>query len=127
MARRRRDVGLHGAGPSTFDSRRTVMLEMRDELRFDGRVAIVTGAGGQEPSLGVAYARLLASRGARVVVNDLGIGPDGTGALPASAQVIAQKINDAGGEAIADTHSVAEPASARAVVQTALDAWGRVD
>jgi NAD(P)-dependent dehydrogenase (short-subunit alcohol dehydrogenase family) len=98
-----------------------------DELRFDGRVAIVTGAGGQKPSLGEAYARLLASRGAKIVVNDLGVGPDGSGALPANAQTIAQEIVDAGGDAIADTNSVLEPESAMAVVRTALDAWGRID
>lgn len=97
------------------------------DLRFDGRVAIVTGAGGQKPSLGEAYAHLLASRGAKVVVNDLGVGPDGSGALPANASRIAQEIVNAGGEAVPDTNSVAEPASARAVVQTALATWGRVD
>lgn len=96
-------------------------------LRFDGRVAIVTGAGGQKPSLGETYARYLAARGAKVVVNDLGIGPDGSGALPANAQTIVDEINAAGGEAVGDTHSVADPQSAKAIVQTALDAWGRVD
>jgi NAD(P)-dependent dehydrogenase (short-subunit alcohol dehydrogenase family) len=96
-------------------------------LRFDGQVAIVTGAGGQKPNLGETYARLLASRGAKVVVNDLGVGPDGKGGLPASAEAIAQEIREAGGEAVADTHSVAEADSARAVVQTAIDTWGRVD
>jgi NAD(P)-dependent dehydrogenase (short-subunit alcohol dehydrogenase family) len=98
-----------------------------EPLRFDGRVAIVTGAGGQKPSLGESYARYLAARGAKVVVNDLGIGPDGSGALPANAQTIVDEINDAGGAAIGDTHSVAAPDSAKAIVQTALDAWGRVD
>jgi len=99
----------------------------REALRFDGRVAIVTGAGGRKPSLGEAHARYLAARGAKVVVNDLGIGPDGTGALPANAQTIVDEINAAGGEAVGDTHSVAEPESAEAVVQTALDTWGQVD
>jgi NAD(P)-dependent dehydrogenase (short-subunit alcohol dehydrogenase family) len=97
------------------------------ELRFDGRVALITGAGGQQPNLGAAYAKLLASRGAKVVVNDLGVGPDGTGSLPANAQAIVEDILDAGGEAIGDTHSVADPQSAKAAVQTALDAWGRLD
>src|SRR5919204_5064029 len=96
------------------------------ELRFDGRVAIVTGAGG-DPGLGRSYARLLAARGAKVVVNDLGVGPDGRGNVAAHADVVAQEIRDAGGEAIADTSSVAEESSARAIVQTALDAWGRLD
>jgi NAD(P)-dependent dehydrogenase (short-subunit alcohol dehydrogenase family) len=96
------------------------------DVNFDGRVAIVTGAGGR-PSLGRSYAHLLASRGAKVVINDLGVGPDGTGRVAAHADAVAQEINDAGGEAIADTHSVAEEESAKAVVQTALDAWGKVD
>jgi NAD(P)-dependent dehydrogenase (short-subunit alcohol dehydrogenase family) len=96
------------------------------ELSFDGRVAIVTGAGGR-PSLGRSYAHLLAARGAKVVVNDLGVGPDGRGIVRADAEAVAQEIRDAGGEAIADTNSVAEEATARAVVQTALDEWGQVD
>jgi NAD(P)-dependent dehydrogenase (short-subunit alcohol dehydrogenase family) len=70
---------------------------------------------------------LLAERGAKVVVNDLGVGSDGTGAAPHSAERTVSEIVDAGGEAIADVHSVAGEASARDVVQTALDAWGRVD
>jgi NAD(P)-dependent dehydrogenase (short-subunit alcohol dehydrogenase family) len=98
-----------------------------EELRFDGRVAVVTGAGGQAPSLGHAYALLLASRGAKVVVNDLGVGPDGRGGLAANADRVVQEILDAGGEAVADLGSVADSASALGVVQTALDAWGRVD
>lgn len=95
-------------------------------LRFDGRVAIVTGAGGN-PGVGRAHARLLAERGANVVVNDLGVGPDGRGTKPANAENVASEINDLGGEAVADLHSVATEESARSVVQTALDAWGRVD
>jgi NAD(P)-dependent dehydrogenase (short-subunit alcohol dehydrogenase family) len=96
------------------------------EMRFDGRVAIVTGAGGK-PGLGRAYAMLLASRGAKVVINDNGVGPDGRGTKPANAEAVVKEIVDAGGEAIADTHSVAELRSAEAIVATALDAWGRVD
>jgi NAD(P)-dependent dehydrogenase (short-subunit alcohol dehydrogenase family) len=96
------------------------------ELRFDGRVAIVTGAGGHE-SLGRAYAHLLAAREARVVVNDLGVGPDGRSVLRADPDAVVDEIRAAGGEAIADTNSVGEEESARAVVQTAIDAWGRVD
>ncbi len=95
-------------------------------MRFDGRVAIVTGAGGN-PGLGRSHARLLAERGAKVVVNDLGVGSDGRGVIPTSAEMVAQEIVDAGGEAVADLHSVAEEESARAVVQTALDTWGRLD
>jgi NAD(P)-dependent dehydrogenase (short-subunit alcohol dehydrogenase family) len=97
-----------------------------DSLRFDGHVAIVTGAGGQR-SLGRAYARLLAERGAKVVVNDLGVGPNGRGGEQARAEIVAQEITDTGGEAVADRHSVAERDLAHAVIQTALDAWGRVD
>jgi NAD(P)-dependent dehydrogenase (short-subunit alcohol dehydrogenase family) len=96
------------------------------ELRFDGRVAIVTGAGGN-PGLGRAYAMLLAARGAKVVVNDTGDGPDGRGTHPADPEAVVKEIVDAGGEAIVDTNSVAERTSAEAVVQTALDAWGKVD
>jgi NAD(P)-dependent dehydrogenase (short-subunit alcohol dehydrogenase family) len=97
-----------------------------DELSFEGKVAIVTGAGGN-PGLGRSHAMLLASRGAKVVVNDLGVGPDGLGRRNHRADGVVAEIVDAGGEAIVDTNSVAEEASASAVVKTALDAWGKVD
>ena len=97
------------------------------ELRFDGRVAIVTGAGGQNPSLGRSHATLLAERGAKVVVNDLGVGPDGRGIMRANAEQVVEEIRAAGGEAVADQHSVAEEEGARGVVATALDTWGRLD
>lgn len=97
-----------------------------DLLRFDGRVAVVTGAGGPQ-SLGRAYALLLAERGAKVVVNDLGVGPDGRGKQRARADIVVQEIIDAGGEAVADTHSVADRDAALAVVQTAVDQWGKID
>ena len=96
------------------------------DMRFDGQVAVVTGAGGN-PGLGRAHAMLLASRGARVVVNDLGVGPDGRGVLPADPSRVVAEIEAAGGEAVADLHSVADEAGAHAVIQTALDTWGRVD
>jgi NAD(P)-dependent dehydrogenase (short-subunit alcohol dehydrogenase family) len=99
---------------------------MIEELRFDGRVAIITGAGGN-PGLGRSYALFLASRGARVVVNDLGTGPDGRGIVRASAERVADEIREAGGEAVADTNSVADVDGAVGVVQTALEAWGGVD
>jgi NAD(P)-dependent dehydrogenase (short-subunit alcohol dehydrogenase family) len=97
------------------------------ELRFDGRVAVVTGAGGQDPSLGRSHAALLAERGAKVVVNDLGVGPDGRGTMRANAQQVAEVIRAAGGEAVADQHNVADEEGARRVVATALDTWGRLD
>lgn len=97
------------------------------ELRFDGRVAIVTGAGGQNPSLGRSHATLLAERGAKVVVNDLGVGPDGRGIIRANAEQVVKEIRAAGGEAIPDQHSVAEEEGAQSAVATALDTWGRLD
>jgi NAD(P)-dependent dehydrogenase (short-subunit alcohol dehydrogenase family) len=102
-------------------------MSMTSELRFDGRVAIVTGAGGQDPSLGRSHAFLLAERGAKVVVNDLGVGPDGRGIMRANAEKVAEEIRAVGGEAIADQHSVAEEEGARGVVATALDTWGQLD
>jgi NAD(P)-dependent dehydrogenase (short-subunit alcohol dehydrogenase family) len=97
-----------------------------DELRFDGKVAIVTGAGGTF-NLGRSHAHLLASRGAKVVVNDLGAGPGNQGTEPADAEAIAAEIVAAGGEAIADLHSVAEEDSAAAIIDAAMSKWGRVD
>jgi NAD(P)-dependent dehydrogenase (short-subunit alcohol dehydrogenase family) len=93
-------------------------------LRLDDRVAIVTGAGG---GVGRAHALALAERGARVVVNDLGIALDGSAPSSEVAQRVVGEIEQAGGTATADAHSVAEPEEARAIVQTALDAYGRVD
>jgi NAD(P)-dependent dehydrogenase (short-subunit alcohol dehydrogenase family) len=86
------------------------------ELRFDGRTAIVTGAGGN-PSLGRAHALLLAARGAKVVVNDVGELPAALGYSGiASAEAVADEIRARGGEAVADTHSVADPDGAAAIV-----------
>ena len=94
------------------------------EIRFDGRVAIVTGAGG---GLGREHALLLASRGAKVVVNDLGGGTDGTGASAGPAERTVKEIVDLGGEAVADTSTVATVEGGQAIVDTALEAFGRVD
>jgi NAD(P)-dependent dehydrogenase (short-subunit alcohol dehydrogenase family) len=99
-------------------------MTMGDVLRFDGRVAIVTGAGG---GLGQAHADLLASRGARVLVNDLGGPRDGSGSDARAAESVAAAIRAAGGEAIANSDSVATTEGASAIVAAALDAWGQVD
>jgi NAD(P)-dependent dehydrogenase (short-subunit alcohol dehydrogenase family) len=97
------------------------------ELRFDGRTAIVTGAGGN-PSLGRAHAMLLSARGANVVVNDIGRDPETPGySGVASAEAVAAEIRALGGKAVADLHSVATEEGAAAVVQTALDAFGGID
>jgi NAD(P)-dependent dehydrogenase (short-subunit alcohol dehydrogenase family) len=96
-------------------------------LRFDGRTAIVTGAGG-DPSLGRAHALLLAARGANVVVNDIGRDPETPGySGTASAPAVAEEIRALGGNAVADVHSVATEDGGSAIVQTALDAFGGVD
>ncbi len=97
-----------------------------EDLRFDGQVAIVTGAGGN-PGLGRSHAMLLAERGAKVLVNDLGREPLGSDRVPASAEAVAAEINAAGGEALANMDSVADEASAQGIVRQALNAWGRVD
>jgi NAD(P)-dependent dehydrogenase (short-subunit alcohol dehydrogenase family) len=97
------------------------------ELRFEGRTAIITGAGGN-PSLGRAHALLLASRGANVVVNDIGSHPEMKG-YPgtASAEAVAAEIRAAGGKAIADSHSVASEEGAAAIIGRALEEFGSVD
>ncbi|MCP1471766.1 NAD(P)-dependent dehydrogenase (short-subunit alcohol dehydrogenase family) [Sphingobium sp. OAS761] len=94
------------------------------EMRFDDRVAIVTGAGG---GLGKAYATLLAARGAKVLVNDLGGSFQGEGRDAGYAQAAAQEIRDAGGIAEANGDTVATAEGARAIVADAMHRWGRVD
>jgi NAD(P)-dependent dehydrogenase (short-subunit alcohol dehydrogenase family) len=93
-------------------------------LGFDGKVAIITGAGG---GLGKQHALSLASRGALVVVNDLGGAVDGSGSDAGAAQLVVDEIKAAGGEAVANTDSVATPEGGESIVQTALDAYGRID
>jgi NAD(P)-dependent dehydrogenase (short-subunit alcohol dehydrogenase family) len=94
------------------------------DLRFDGRVAVVSGAGG---GLGRDYALVLAERGAKVVVNDLGTSRRGEGADIGMAQQVVAEIRAAGGEAVANGDTVATPEGAAAIVQSALDAFGRID
>lgn len=93
-------------------------------IRFDGRVAIVTGAGA---GLGRAHALGLAERGAKVVVNDLGAGRDGHGGSSAAAEAVVAEIKAAGGEAMANGANVADRAQVEAMVADAMAAWGRVD
>jgi NAD(P)-dependent dehydrogenase (short-subunit alcohol dehydrogenase family) len=94
------------------------------DLGYDGKVAIITGAGG---GLGRSHALELARRGARVVVNDLGGSVSGEGGDKGPAQQVVEEIEALGGEAVADTNSVATAEGGKAVVQTAVDAFGTVD
>lgn len=93
-------------------------------LRCDGQEAIVTGAG---RGLGRAHALLLAERGASVVVNDLGGDFDGTGEDAQPAEEVVQEILAAGGRAVANIASVADPRGAESIVQDAMDHFGRLD
>ena len=95
-----------------------------EQFRFDGRVAIVTGAG---RGIGRAYARLLAERGASVVVNDLGGSTSGEGADAAPAEQVAAEITAAGGIAIADGSDVASVDGAQHLVAAAVERFGRID
>jgi len=100
-----------------------------EDLRFDGRVAVITGAG---RNLGREYALHLAHGGARVVVNDLGVAisdTDGSGEVPVvnPAFEVVEEIRAAGGEAVADTNTIATVEGGAAIVATALEAFGRVD
>lgn len=94
------------------------------ERRFDGRVAVITGAG---RGLGREYALLLAAKGARVVVNDNGSAVTGAGADAGPAEQVVQEIKARGGEAAASTDSVATPEGGAAIIQAALDHFGRID
>ncbi len=94
------------------------------QIDFEGRVAVITGAGG---GLGRSHALLLASRGAKVVVNDLGGSRDGSGGGSEMADAVVQEIKDAGGEAVANYDNVASWEGGEAIVQTALDNFGSVD
>ncbi|HEX3898672.1 MAG TPA: SDR family oxidoreductase [Mycobacteriales bacterium] len=94
------------------------------EITFDGRVAVVTGAGG---GLGRTYALEMARRGAKVVVNDLGGSVDGTGGDDTAAQKVVDEIKAAGGEAVPNYDSVSSPEGGESIVKTAVDAFGKVD
>src|SRR3954468_7295607 len=94
------------------------------DIGYDGQVAIITGSGG---GLGREHALELARRGARVVINDLGGSVSGEGHEEGPAHKTAQEINDLGGEAVADTNSVATPEGGAAIVKTAVGAFGTVD
>ena len=94
------------------------------DMRFDGRVCVITGAGG---GLGRSHALELARRGGRIVVNDLGGSLDGSGASSSAAQRVVDEITDAGGEAVANYDSVATAEGGRAIIQAAVNAFGRVD
>lgn len=93
-------------------------------LSFEGQVAIVTGAGG---GLGREHALALARRGAKVLVNDLGGAVDGSGGSVSAAQAVVDEIKALGGEAMANGASVTDWVAVQAMVQQAVDAWGRVD
>ena len=97
---------------------------MSEPITFDGRVAVITGAGG---GLGREYALELARRGARVVVNDLGGAVDGTGSSSAAADGVVEEIRDSGGEAVANYDSVSTEEGGASIVSTALEAFDTVD
>lgn len=94
------------------------------EIRFDGKVVVVTGAGG---GLGRSHALLFAARGAKVVVNDLGGAPDGSGSSQKMADVVVEEIQKMGGEAVANYDSVATMEGGGNIIKTAMDRFGRVD
>ena len=97
----------------------------KKEIRFDGQVAVITGAGG---GLGRVYALELAKRGAKVVVNDLGGARDGSGGGSATpAQKVVEEINAFGGEAVANYDNVATPEGGENIIKTAVDTFGKVD
>lgn len=94
------------------------------DIRFDGKVAIVTGAGG---GLGRQHALELARRGAKVVINDLGGSMDGSGGSSEAANKVVEEIKAAGGEAIANGSSVTDDAGVERMIQSTMEAWGRID
>ena len=112
-------VPVPGEKPKEKPKKRTVA-----DIRFDDRIAIVTGAGA---GLGRAYALEFAKRGAKVVVNDLGGARDGTGSSQSAADAVVDEIKAAGGEAVANYDSVATVEGGQAIVDAAVEAFGKVD
>src|SRR5271154_606639 len=94
------------------------------DIRFDDKVAIVTGSGG---GLGRQHALELARRGCKVVVNDLGGAVDGSGGSSEAAHKVVEEIKALGGEALANGSSVTDDAGVAHMIQQAMDAWGRID
>jgi NAD(P)-dependent dehydrogenase (short-subunit alcohol dehydrogenase family) len=94
------------------------------DIRYDGRVAIITGAGG---GLGRTYALMLAERGASVIVNDLGGASDGTGSGSSMADAVVKEITEKGGKAAANYDSVSTPEGGEGIVKSAVDNFGKVD
>lgn len=94
------------------------------DIRFDDRVAVITGAGG---GLGRTYALELAKRGAKVVVNDLGGAADGSGGGSSAADAVVKEVEEAGGTAVANYDSVATQEGGEGIVQTAIDNFSKVD
>lgn len=94
------------------------------ELRFDDRVAVITGAG---RGLGRSYALLLASKGAKIIVNDPGVSMQGDGTDAGPAEAVVREIRALGSDAVACTESVATPEGGQAIIQSALDHYGRID
>jgi NAD(P)-dependent dehydrogenase (short-subunit alcohol dehydrogenase family) len=116
----RRRLNMVAASASACKRRGVPMAQ----FRYDSRVAVITGAG---RGLGRAYAELLASRGAKVVVNDIGGNLKGEGADTGPAEEAVRAIKALGGEAIASTDSVATPAGGKAIIEAAMDTYGRID
>ncbi|MET0931000.1 MAG: SDR family NAD(P)-dependent oxidoreductase [Aeromicrobium sp.] len=96
----------------------------QNELRLDDKVVVITGAG---RGIGRAHAQLLAERGAKVVVNDLGTAPDGSSSDATPADQAVKELQSAGLQATADHHDIADPHGAAALIETAIEAYGRID
>lgn len=99
-------------------------VSMHEEMNFDGRVAVITGAG---RGIGREYAKYLAQRGASILVNDFGGEPDGNGSDAVPAEAVAMEIDRNGGTAVANTGSVASEEGAAAIIAATIDTFGRID